>query len=232
MSVGMICPVCRGCCVLFRMGSAEAQMDSPMKNSSCCPLPRLNICASSSLGSLARGDGMLRFWLNVRVPIVCQMVGRLQSWGASIVCIVKSYVTKSSPPGHPISHQPLGVACKDVAQMTSCSPSRTRLKRQVPTLSPGMVLSWIWLKRSILYPGVRSRLLSTTDVTSAWLLSLQHLVRFPTFHGGPVASSTGLPEGDSMSVVGMLGLSHVYHNFMSRQGVCPTAYADNWGVLT
>ena len=71
--------------------------------------------------------------------------------------------------------------------------------------------------------------------TSAWLRSLPHLVRFPTFHGklgDPVSSSTGLPEGDSMSVVGMLGLSHVYHNFLARHAVCPTAYADNWGWLS
>ena len=43
----------------------------------------------------------------------------------------------------------------------------------------------------------RGRMQAVFD-TSAWLRSLQHLVRFPTFYGklgDPVASSTGLPEG-------------------------------------
>ena len=72
-------------------------------------------------------------------------------------------------------------------------------------------------------------------ILDAWILSLDRMVRYPTLNGcvgNPIISTTGVPEGCSISVLAMLGTSaFFYYNLMSPV-VHPFAYADNWSWLT
>ena len=72
-------------------------------------------------------------------------------------------------------------------------------------------------------------------ITDFWFLSLTRLTR--VLQSGrnlsePYPSTTGLPEGDSMSVVGMLALSFVFHAKLQSPRVFPFAYADNWSFMS
>ena len=72
-------------------------------------------------------------------------------------------------------------------------------------------------------------------ITNFWFLSLARLTR--VLQSGrnlsdPYSSTTGLPEGDSMSVVGMLALSFVFHAKLQSPRVFPYAYADNWSFMS
>jgi len=72
-------------------------------------------------------------------------------------------------------------------------------------------------------------------VADFWFESLKHLKRYPQVLGslGPAISSTcGIPEGDSLSVVGMVVLSCAYFHKMAHPKLDPYAYADNWTWLT
>ena len=68
-----------------------------------------------------------------------------------------------------------------------------------------------------------------------WFKSLRRLTRvLQCGHAiGPAAiSTTGLPEGDSMSVVGMLALSYIFHHVIKTPQVHPFTYADNWSFMS
>lgn len=59
--------------------------------------------------------------------------------------------------------------------------------------------------------------------------------RFPHLHGmlgPPIASTTGAPEGDSLSVLAMLALATAFHWSVANDSVTPHGYADNWGWST
>ena len=65
----------------------------------------------------------------------------------------------------------------------------------------------------------------------AWVSSLDVMVRYPQIHGAVtegIASTTGVPEGCSISVLAMLATSAFYFYRLSAQHVRPFAYADNW----
>ena len=68
-----------------------------------------------------------------------------------------------------------------------------------------------------------------------WFKSLSRLTRVLQCGrdlSDPFPSTTGLPEGDSMSVVGMLALSFVFHAKLGSPRVHPYAYADNWSFMS
>ena len=48
----------------------------------------------------------------------------------------------------------------------------------------------------------------------------------------PTGSTTGAPEGDSLSVLAMLALATAFHWPISNESVSPHGYADNWGSST
>ena len=69
----------------------------------------------------------------------------------------------------------------------------------------------------------------------SWLHSLDKLVRFPIVEGQisiGITSTTGVPEGCSMSVLSMLALSCAYYFRVIREHVFPFAYADNWSWMS
>ena len=69
----------------------------------------------------------------------------------------------------------------------------------------------------------------------SWLHSLDKLVRFPFVDGQislGITSTTGVPEGCSISVLSMLALSCVFYFRTIRQHVFPFAYADNWSWMS
>ena len=71
-------------------------------------------------------------------------------------------------------------------------------------------------------------------VCNFWLASLQGLHRHFSVHAslGPgLPSSTGAPEGDPMSVLGMLSICWIFVKLLEGL-VCPTAYMDNWSWST
>ena len=68
-----------------------------------------------------------------------------------------------------------------------------------------------------------------------WFLSLTRLTRSLQCGcalGAAEPSTTGLPEGDSMSVVGMLALSFAFFIKVRTPQVHPFAYADNWSFMS
>ena len=59
--------------------------------------------------------------------------------------------------------------------------------------------------------------------------------RFPHLHGclgSPVESTTGAPEGNSLTVVAMLALATAFHWSITNDAVTSHGYADNWGWST
>ena len=72
-------------------------------------------------------------------------------------------------------------------------------------------------------------------VCSFWMNSLMRMRRFPSLHGllgSPISSTTGSPEGDSLSVLAMLALARAFHDNIICDEVAPHGYADNWGWST
>ena len=73
------------------------------------------------------------------------------------------------------------------------------------------------------------------DVIQFWALSISRLSRVVLFRGQigyPVNSTTGIPEGDSFSVLIMIALSAFFYYRMVRPQVWPAAYADNWSWMS
>ena len=69
----------------------------------------------------------------------------------------------------------------------------------------------------------------------AWVQSLDRMVRYPCVNGHfteGVPSTTGVPEGCSISVLSMIATSSVYFFQMSSQHIMPYAYADNWSWMS
>ena len=72
-------------------------------------------------------------------------------------------------------------------------------------------------------------------VCDFWIHSLNKMRRFPHLHGclgTPTDSTTGAPEGDSLSVLAMLALAAAFHWAIANDAVTPHGYADNWGWST
>ena len=72
-------------------------------------------------------------------------------------------------------------------------------------------------------------------IINAWILRLDRMIRYPTLNcvvGNAVASTTGVPEGYSISVLAMLATSFFYYHQLCHHHVTPFAYADNWSWLT
>ena len=68
----------------------------------------------------------------------------------------------------------------------------------------------------------------------SWIDSLDKMVRYPTLNGqvgDGIQSTTGVPEGCSISVLAMLATSAFFYYGMCEH-VMPFAYADNWSWLT
>ena len=69
----------------------------------------------------------------------------------------------------------------------------------------------------------------------AWIRSLDVMMRYPTIQGCVsfgIASTTGVPEGCSISVLSMLATSCMYHAWLKTEFVRPFAYADNWSWMS
>jgi len=72
-------------------------------------------------------------------------------------------------------------------------------------------------------------------VCDFWLHSLMRMERFPHLHGmlgPPIASTTGAPEGDSLSVLATLASATAFHWSVANDSVTPHGYAYNWGWST
>ena len=74
-------------------------------------------------------------------------------------------------------------------------------------------------------------------VLKFWMSSLSNLSRLPQLGqslGKHVFSTTGIPEGDSMSVCGMIALAYHYHQHLSLQfdRTFVSVYADNWSWVS
>ena len=72
-------------------------------------------------------------------------------------------------------------------------------------------------------------------VLEAWVSSLDVMVRYPQIHGAVtegIASTTGVPEGCSVSALSMLATSAFYYYRLCSQHIQPSAYADNWSWMS
>ena len=73
------------------------------------------------------------------------------------------------------------------------------------------------------------------QIVHFWLVSLSRMHRYLE-HGGTVSpsipSTTGVPEGDSLSVIAMISLASAFFFRLKNPNVFPFAYADNWNWMT
>ena len=72
------------------------------------------------------------------------------------------------------------------------------------------------------------------ELISAWIHSLDKMVRFSTIQGcidKGISATTGVPEGCSISVLSVLATSCLYHSRLRSDVVRPFAYADNWSWM-
>ena len=75
------------------------------------------------------------------------------------------------------------------------------------------------------------------NILTFWMTSLSRLSRLPQLGsslGNRVFSTTGVPEGDSLSVCGMIALAYHFHEFLVTQfnRVQVSVYADNWSWVS
>ena len=69
----------------------------------------------------------------------------------------------------------------------------------------------------------------------AWVLCLSHMTRrvqLGNFLDEPMPSTTGVPEGDSLSVAAMIAVSWVFWLRVSSTKIRAFCYADNWSWMT
>ena len=69
------------------------------------------------------------------------------------------------------------------------------------------------------------------NMASAWIAGLNRMTRSATFCGqisAPVGSTTGLPQGDAVSVASCIALCWVLHCALSEFDIAPALYVDNW----
>ena len=72
-------------------------------------------------------------------------------------------------------------------------------------------------------------------LVQAWIRSLDVMMRYPTIQGNVssgIASTTGVPEGCSISVLSMLATSCLFHAWLKTEVIRPFAYADNWSWMS
>eukprot|EP00435_Cladocopium_sp_Y103_P060985 s320_g22.t1 len=82
---------------------------------------------------------------------------------------------------------------------------------------------------------VMCRLGMPQEIIQAWLSSLDLMVRYPTIQGcvtAGIPSTTGVPEGCSISVLSMLATSCLFRCFLANESIRPFAYADNWSWMS
>eukprot|EP00438_Fugacium_kawagutii_P027997 Skav202948 [mRNA] locus=scaffold422:531150:535265:+ [translate_table: standard] len=73
------------------------------------------------------------------------------------------------------------------------------------------------------------------EVLEFWKQCLSRLSRVPVMANGVgehIDSSTGLPEGDAWSVLGMIGLSTLFYFRLYSPVLTPCCFADNWSWYT
>lgn len=78
------------------------------------------------------------------------------------------------------------------------------------------------------------RLGISDHILDFWHMSISRMTRLPalkTFLLDEVPSTTGLPEGDSWSVLGMISLSCAFYYKIASPRLQPYCYADNWSWI-
>ena len=68
-------------------------------------------------------------------------------------------------------------------------------------------------------------------LVTKWMASIQRMTRHWQIHGNlhPVElATTGVPEGDSLSVTAMLAINHLWTTLVARPQLWLHAFADNW----
>lgn len=68
-------------------------------------------------------------------------------------------------------------------------------------------------------------------LTIFWINCLSKMQRCPQHRkrlGSPIPSTTGIPEGDCLSVLGMIALSELFTFSIKSDFIVPYTYADNW----
>ena len=72
-------------------------------------------------------------------------------------------------------------------------------------------------------------------VVDSWIRSLSLMIRYPTLNnhvGKGIYSTTGVPEGCSISVLAMVATSCFFYFRLVHVQIQPFAYADNWSWLS
>ena len=73
------------------------------------------------------------------------------------------------------------------------------------------------------------------QLADCWTTSLMRIKRTPCFQGsmhGDITSTTGAPEGDSMSVCAVVALNWLYATMLERFSLSVALFVDNWSWCT
>ena len=73
------------------------------------------------------------------------------------------------------------------------------------------------------------------SLVHAWIRSLDSMIRYPAIQGCVslgIASTTGVPEGCSISVLSMLATSCLFYSWLKSQYFQPFVYADTWSWMS
>lgn len=73
------------------------------------------------------------------------------------------------------------------------------------------------------------------SLVHAWIRSLDRMIRYPAIQGCVslgIASTTGVPEGCSISVLSMLATSCLFYSWLNSEYIRPFVYADTWSWMS
>ena len=221
-------------------------MDGPLRNSGLFLVPLLKFCCSSlpGLSRLRPGLRSFKVWLVVLLRKVPEGILPWSSVRPISVAATLYRTWAKMRTQHLLDHA--RTLC--TATVQPCLSTRPIWGMQVELtaeflmqhVSPcGVVLDLIKAFNVVCRAFLRVLMLRLgfpPVVINAWFASMRGLCRQPLVAGavhGSAVSTTGIPEGDPLSILGMFSLCCLFRAVVRRQDslALPFSYADNWEVV-
>ena len=150
------------------------------------------------------------------------MVVQSQSWVAYIGWLQKLFMIRWLPSGRNLALKQSITIEKAISNKVALCGTSIDLPKAfnlIPRLPAAMVLRKFGIPQWFI---------------RFWMANLANLTRVPVVRGHfgpPVASSTGVLEGDCISVLVVLALNSIFFYRLQNPQLRPFCYADNWSWL-